>query len=92
MYKESKKSVGYCFQRRGDVYRTPTMWIAKGGGTLNKILPSTWASKVVKHKGDTIKCMVLAEKVVVRYNIAKQQLSVCFSLETNDQQMGSFRF
>lgn len=58
--------------RVGEAHRTPTMWIAKGQIALMALLPPSWHSKVVQHIGDTIKCMVIMEKIIVRYHIAKQ--------------------
>lgn len=54
------------------------MWIAKGEGALCHFLSPTWDSKVVHHNGDTIKCGVIKDKILVRYHIAKQQLSIVF--------------
>ena len=62
-----------------EVHRTPTMWIAKGESALSQFLPSTWNSKVVQHNGDTIRCCVVEESIVVRYHIGKQQLSISFA-------------
>lgn len=64
--------------RAGDAHRTPTMWIAKGEGALCHFLSPTWDSKVVHHNGDTIKCGVIKDNILVRYHIAKQQLSIVF--------------
>lgn len=64
--------------RACQVHKTPTMWIAKGGSALSQFLPREWNSKVVQHSGDTIRCCVVEEKVVVRYHIGKQQLSISF--------------
>ena len=62
----------------GNVHRTPTMWIAKGGTALHRFLPQSWESKITQHNGDTIKCALVADRVVSRYHIAKQQLSIIF--------------
>lgn len=64
--------------RAGEVHRTPTMWIAKGEASLSRFLSRTWNAKVVQHNGDTIRCCVVEEKLVVRYHIGKQQLSIVF--------------
>ena len=66
------------FFRASEVHRTPTMWIAKGEGALRHLLTPSWDSKVVQHNGDTIKCSVVLDKLVLRYHIAKQQLSIVF--------------
>ena len=62
----------------GEVHRTPTMWITKGGLALSQVLSRAWDTKVSLHNGDTIRCMVVAEKMVIRYHIAKQQLCIVF--------------
>ena len=68
--------------RRSDTYRTPTLWIAKGERPLTCFLSPAWDTKVVQHTGDTIRCGVVVEKVVVRYHIAKQHLSIAFPYRT----------
>ena len=37
-----------------EVHCTPTMWIAKGGATMNAFLPPSWDLKVSQHQGETI--------------------------------------
>lgn len=64
--------------RTSDTHRTPTLWIAKGERALTCFLSPAWDKKVVQHNGDTIRCGVIVEKVVMRYHIAKQQLSIVF--------------
>ena len=61
-----------------DPRRTPTMWIAEGVRALQHFLPHGWDTKVVLHQDDTIKCAVISDKVIVRYHISKQQLSMVY--------------
>ena len=68
----------YIYQS-AEVHQTPTMWISKGDGALNSFLAERWETKVVQHQGDTIKCSVIGEKIISRYYIAKQTLSMVFS-------------
>lgn len=68
----------YLFRGAGVVHRTPTMWIAKGESDLSQFLPRTWSCKIVQHNGDLVRCCVVEEKVVARYRISKQQLSIAF--------------
>ena len=75
---------------RWEVHRTPTMWIAKGEGALSQCLPRTWNSKVVQHNGDTIRCCVVEEKVVVRYHIGRQQLTISFPYRRWKQSAGQW--
>lgn len=60
------------FLHASDTHCTPTMWISKGKEALSHFLSPAWDSKIVQHNGDTIKCSVMVEKVVVRYHIVKQ--------------------
>lgn len=61
-----------------DPRRTPTMWIAEGDRALQHFLPRGWDTKVVLHQNDSIKCAVVNDKVIVRYHISKQQLSMVY--------------
>lgn len=76
--------------RTCEVHRTPTMWIAKGESALGHFLPRKWNSKVIQHNGDTIRCCVVEEKVVVRYQIGKQQLSISFPYRRWKQNAGQW--
>lgn len=77
--------------RVGHVHRTPTMWIAKGGTAMDAFLPPAWDCKIVQHNGDSIKCMVVKEKIIVRYHIAKQQLSIIFPYRRWKQTRGDWQ-
>lgn len=61
-----------------EVHRTPTMWVCKGAAAQNIFLPAEWDTKVVQHQGDTIKCTVVSDKVVTRYHIGRQMLTMVF--------------
>ena len=61
------------------IHQTPTMWISKGDRALNSFLAEWWEKKLVQHQGYTIKCSAISEKLISRYYIAKETLSMVFS-------------
>ena len=76
--------------RSKEVHRTPTMWVCKGTVAQNDILPAKWDTKIVHHQKDLIKCSVVTDKMVTRYHIARQMLTMVFPYRRWKQTCGSW--